>query len=84
MFWGWLPREVVGTLAPVHGNINSEKYTQCLDNNLWPAIAKVFGVNCYLFKDDNAMPHRPLWTSNWNTENTMDWVGLYNPQILRL
>ena len=76
MFWGCITRDGVGTLVPVEGNINSDKYIEYLDNNLWPVIAKVFGANPYIFQDDNATPHRSLRTSAWKTENninTMDW-----------
>jgi hypothetical protein len=32
----------VGTLTPVEGNMNSEKYISVLDDNLWPVIARHF------------------------------------------
>ena len=42
MFWGCITYDGVGTLAVVDGNINSQKYIDILDTNLWPVIAKVF------------------------------------------
>jgi hypothetical protein len=35
----------VGTLTPVVGNLNSEKYINILDDNLWPVIAQHFPTN---------------------------------------
>ena len=32
----------VGTITAVEGNINSQKYQQILDDNLWPVIAQHF------------------------------------------
>ena len=43
-------------MTVVDGNINSQKYTDILDNNLWPVIANVFPVGQWICKDDNAPP----------------------------
>lgn len=40
MFWGCISYYGVGTLTPVVGNLNSEKYINMLNNNLWPVIAQ--------------------------------------------
>jgi hypothetical protein len=42
MFWGCISYYDVGTLTPVEGNMNSEKYISVLDDNLWPVIARHF------------------------------------------
>ena len=42
MFWGCISYYGVGTLTPVVGNLNSEKYINILDDNLWPVIANIF------------------------------------------
>lgn len=76
MFWGCITRDGVGTLEPIDGNINSQKYIECLDNNLWPVVSKVFGTDPFLFQDDNATPHRSAVTRQWKTDNgiiTIDW-----------
>jgi hypothetical protein len=40
MFWGCICKDGVGTITDVEGNINSAKYIDILDNNLWPVVAK--------------------------------------------
>ena len=40
MFWGCVTYNGVGVLVPVEGNINSAKYIDILDTNLWPVVAK--------------------------------------------
>jgi hypothetical protein len=42
MFWGCISYYGVGTLTPVEGNMNTEKYISVLDDNLWPVIARHF------------------------------------------
>jgi hypothetical protein len=47
----------VGTVTPVVGNLNSEKYINNLDDNLWPVIAQHFPTSPYIFQVDNAPCH---------------------------
>ena len=42
MFWGCISYYGLGTLTPVVGNLNSEKYINNLDDNIWPVIAQHF------------------------------------------
>jgi len=42
MFWGCISYYDVGTLTPVEGNMNTEKYISVFDDNLWPVIARHF------------------------------------------
>ena len=44
MFWGCtcISYHGVGTLTPVDGNINTEKYISILDDHLWPVVAHHF------------------------------------------
>lgn len=42
LFCGCITYNGVGTLVPVTGNINSEKYIEIFDTNLRPVVAKVF------------------------------------------
>ena len=42
MFRGCITYSGVGTLVPVNGNINSEKYVDILERNLWPVVTIFF------------------------------------------
>jgi hypothetical protein len=64
------------TLTPVVGNLNSEKYINILDDNLWPVIAQHFPTSPYIFQEDNAPCHVSRRTNQWKTENdipTLEW-----------
>ena len=58
MSWGCICYDGVGTQTAVEGNINSAKYIDILDKNLWPAVVWHFKGKEYFFKDDNAPVHR--------------------------
>ncbi|MCG8112906.1 MAG: IS630 family transposase [Candidatus Thiodiazotropha taylori] len=76
MFWGCITYDGVGTLVPVDGNINSQKYVNILEDNLWPVVAKVFPNSPWIFQDDNATPHVSRYTMQWKQRNqipTMMW-----------
>ena len=79
MFWGCLTYEDEGTLGPVGGNINSRKYTEVLDEHLWPVIAKLPPGRAYIFQEDNALctpPERPH-SGNRKTR-ILVWTGLHS------
>jgi hypothetical protein len=38
MVWGCLTYYGVGTLAFIDGNMNTSKYIQTLDDNIWPVV----------------------------------------------
>ena len=38
MFWSSVSYYGVGTLVPIEGNINSQKYVEVLESNLWLVI----------------------------------------------
>jgi hypothetical protein len=62
--------------TPVVGNLNSEKYINILDDNLWPVIAQHFSTSPYIFQEDNAPCHVSRRTNQWKTENdipTLEW-----------
>lgn len=68
--------EGVGTLTSVNGNINSEKYIEILENNLWPVIVRHFPHGNYVFQDDNAPVHRSRLLNAYmeeNNVNTTSW-----------
>ena len=70
MFWGCI--SYYGVV--VVGNLNSEKYINILDDNLWPVIAQQFPTY-----SRRTMPHAMclgLGTIQWKTENdipTLEW-----------
>ena len=74
MIWGCICYDGVGTLAAVEGNINSAKYIDILENNLWPVIAWYFEDNEYLFMDDNAPVHRAHAVENYKNENEITFM----------
>jgi hypothetical protein len=53
-FWDCLTYGAVGTLTPIEGNINSRKYIEILDGNLWPVIAK------YIDRTDHISSRRTM------------------------
>jgi hypothetical protein len=57
MFWVCVTYSGVGTLVPITGNMNSEKYINTLDEFLWPVITKQFGNSPFIFQEDNAPCH---------------------------
>lgn len=76
MVWGCLCFNDVGNLCQVEGKINSEKYINILDTNLWPVIACHFPDGSYLFQDDNAPVHRSRLTEEFVARNrikNMSW-----------
>jgi transposase len=83
MFWGCISYYGVGTVTPVVGNLNSEKYINNLDDSLWRVIAQHFPTSPYIFQEDNVPCHVSRRTSQWKTENdipTLEWP----PQSLDL
>ena len=65
MLWGCISYYGVGTLTPVEGNMNTEKYISVLDDNLWPGIARPFSNR-----------HVSVRASQWKEENdinTLPW-----------
>ena len=50
MIWGCICWNGVGTLAKVTGNINSEKYKEILEENIWPVIVRHFPDDKYFFR----------------------------------
>lgn len=69
MFWGCITYFGVGTLTPVDGSINSEKYISILDDNLWHVVARHLANNPWTLQEDNAPCHVSRRTTAWKTEN---------------
>ena len=62
-------------MTDVEGNINSAKYIDILDNNIWPVVAK-FENNQWVFHDDNALVHQSIQTKlgkDINDIDCLDW-----------
>ena len=76
MFWGCISYYGVGTLTPVEGNMNTEKYISVLDDNLWSVIARHFSNRLWIFQEDNAPCHVSVRANLWKEENninTLPW-----------
>ena len=76
MFWGCVCFNGVGTLTSVDGNINTDKYIETLDQNLWPVIARNFGNDPWIFQEDNAPCHVSKAANKWKKDNdieTLSW-----------
>ena len=76
MIWGCICYDGVGTLTAVEGNINSAKYIDILDKNLWTVVVWYFEGKEYLFMDDNAPVHRAHTVENYKDQKevtSMEW-----------
>ena len=76
MIWGCICYDGVGTLTAVKGNINSAKYIDIQDKNLWPVVVWYFEGKEYLFMDDSAPVHRAHTVENYKDQNevtSMEW-----------
>ena len=83
MIWGCLSYNGVGTLDFVEGNINSQRYIECLERNLWPVINKEFPQGGAIFQDDGAPVHTANIVKSWKEENnlrTLPWPA-YSPDF---
>jgi len=72
MFSGCVTYLGVGTLVPITGNMNSEKYINTLDQYLWPVVDKQLGNSPFIFQDDSVPCHASLRTTTWKAENNLD------------
>ena len=69
IIWGCITFNGVGTLDFVEGNINALKYTDILEDNLWPVVARRFLQNNSIFQDDNAPIHRARKATECKEQN---------------
>ena len=72
MFWGCVCYSGVGTLLPVDGYMNTNKYINILDTCLWPVVARHFGNEPCIFQEDNAPCHANQWKEN-NEISYLSW-----------
>lgn len=77
MFSDCIMYDGVGTLAPINGNIDSQKYIDSLDQNLWPFLTKCFPCFCWTFQDGNAPPHHSKWNSSNDLASAKPWHQYY-------
>ena len=75
MIWGCICWNGVGTLAKVTGNINSEKYKEILEENIWPVIVRHFPDDHYFFQDDNAPVHRSRVLQEYRATNNLKSIS---------
>ena len=75
MIWGRICWEGVGTMALVKENINSLKYQEIHEENLWPVLARNFPRNGYFFQDDNAPVHRSRSTQEYMVRNHINCLS---------
>ena len=72
----------------VEGNLNADKYSSILEDNIWPVIVRHFPENDYLFQDDNAPVHRARSTKEYvtNKDTSMKkiWADPHNLRTLML
>lgn len=83
MIWGCISYNGIGTLDFIEGNIDSKKYLECLERNLWPVISKEFPQGGAIFQDDGAPVHTARIVQSWKTENnvrTLPWPA-YSPDF---
>ena len=76
VIWRCICYDGVGTLTADEGNINSAKYIDILDKNLWTVVVWYFEGKEYLFMDDNAPVHRAHTVENYKDQNevtSMEW-----------
>ena len=66
----------VGTLITVNRNMDIDKYTEVLDQNLWPFVAQHFLNQPWILQEDNAPCHVSQAANAWKIENnipTLPW-----------
>lgn len=83
MFWGCVCYNGVGTLTSVDGNINTDKYIEILDQNLWPVVARNFGNDPWIFQEDNAPCHVSKVANKWKKDidiETLNWPA-HSPDL---
>ena len=76
MIWGCICYDGVGTLTAVEGNINSAKYIDILDKNLWPVVVWYFEEKEYLSMDYDAPVHIAHTVKNYKDQNevtSIEW-----------
>ena len=76
MIWECICYYGVGTLTSVNGNINSQKYIEILENNLWPVIVRHFPHGHYVFQDDNDPCPSILSTQCLHGRKWYKWYGI--------
>lgn len=55
--------------------MNSQKYIQTLDDNIWQVVVKHFGNITWYFQDDNAPCHRSNESEKWKHQNKIPQIS---------
>ena len=78
MFWGCFSIQGPGTLRPVDGMMNSDKYINVLQHKLVPEMMKIFPNNDGIFQQDLTPCHTSKKVTKYMTDNnitTLAWPG---------
>lgn len=74
MIWRCITWLGSGTLCKVDRNINTVKYIEIIDNQLWSVIALHFPNYLYVLQDDVAPLHRPRIVESCKHENNINGI----------
>ena len=78
MFWGSFSYNGVGSLSPVEGIMNAEKYMQVINNNVQKDMEEAFPNSEGIFQQDLAPCHRAKKVNTLLSEKgirLLDWPG---------
>ncbi|GFU82362.1 transposable element Tcb1 transposase, partial [Trichonephila clavipes] len=78
MVWGCMSSHGVGRLHVVRGTVKAMDYIKILQNQLLPTARDLFGIQSWIFLEDNAPCHRAKVVQKWlkdHTVNRMNWPG---------
>ena len=76
MVWGCITGDGIGSLTPVKGTINSQKYVSVLESNVIPVISEKYNWQSFLIMEDNAPPHTAANTQKYLEDSRVpkiDW-----------
>jgi transposase len=72
MFWGCISAQGPGSLVPIHGTLNADRYCALLEEHLLPQAATWYGGMSWEFQQDNAPCHKAARTMAFFQENSID------------
>ncbi|GFV66901.1 transposable element Tcb1 transposase [Trichonephila clavipes] len=78
MVWGCMSSHGVGRLHIVRGTVKAMDYIEILQNQLLPTARDLFGIQSWIFLEDNSPCHRAKVVQKWlkyHTVNRMNWPG---------
>ena len=75
MFWGCINFAEIGILTEISDTMDTTKYIETLDNNLWPVIAKDLPKGGYIFQDDNIPCYKSQRALTWKRQNGINCLN---------